>query len=327
MERYLVLVVADTLEAAAQTKWLVAEAMPGIGVLTTLSSEVARSAAAVQPDVVVTVTDSLEHFGDIHDAHAGVPIALLGSSTNAVANGAIAVFADVPSLAAELPRLMDAFRLAKAGQRRQVVLAIGAHPDDVEMGVGGVLAAHRAAGDSVTVLTLSVGHRPGGASVAKAEGAAAAAVIGANLISESSVELSDAIEPIIERVVDELHPTIVYTHSSSDRRSEHRLVHQATIAATLGVNTVACYHGTTGSTDFTPTEFVTIDDHIDTKLAMLACFAVADERPPYLEPGFVLSTSRYWSQYGLGVHVEPLEVVRKSAASPIARVSVSSSVG
>jgi len=321
MDRYLVLVVADTLEAAARTKWLLAEAIPGIEVLTTLNAEVRRTAAAVQPDVVVTVTDSLEHFGGIHDAHAGVPIALLGSSSTAIANGANAVFSDVPDLAAALPSLMDAFRLAKAGLRRQVVLAIGAHPDDVEMGVGGILAAHRAVGDSVTVLTLSVGHRPGGATVARAEGAAAAAVIGATLISESSAELSDAIEPIIERVVDQLRPTIVYTHTASDRRPEHRLVHQATIAATLGVATVACYHGTTGSTDFTPTEFVTIDRHIEAKLEMLACFAVGLDRPPYLEPGFVLSTSRYWSQYGLGVHVEPLEVVRKSALAPIARVA------
>lgn len=153
--------------------------------------------------------------------------------------------------------------------------------------------------------------------VARAEGEAAAAVIGATLIAESSVELSDAIEPIIESAVDELHPTIVYTHSGNDRRPEHRLVHQASIAATLGVNTVACYHGTTGSPDFTPTEFVTIDGFVDTKLAMLACFATAGDRPPYLEPGFVLSTSRYWSQYGLGVHVEPLEVVRKSALSRV----------
>jgi len=323
VQKYLVLVVADSLESAAATKTRVAAALPAAEVLTTLSSEVARSAAAVRPDLVVTMTDSLELFGDIHDALAEVPIVMLGASSTAVANGASAVLDDADDLGG-LTGIMDAFRLSKAGHRHQVVLAIGAHPDDVEMGVGGILAAHRAAGDSVTVLTMSVGHRPGGAEVARAEGTAAATIIGATLITESSVELSDAIEPIIENVVDELRPTIVYTHSGSDRRPEHRLVHDATIAATLNVNTVACYHGTTGSPDFTPSEFVTIDDHIETKLEMLACFAIGQERPPYLEPGFVLSTSRYWSQYGLGVHVEPLEIVRKGAGSPVTRVSAGS---
>ena len=37
------------------------------------------------------------------------------------------------------------------------MLAVGAHPDDVEIGVGGTLAAHHAAGDSIVILTLSGG--------------------------------------------------------------------------------------------------------------------------------------------------------------------------
>ena len=37
------------------------------------------------------------------------------------------------------------------------VLAIGAHPDDVELGCGGTLLAHAAAGDAVTVLVVTGG--------------------------------------------------------------------------------------------------------------------------------------------------------------------------
>ncbi len=50
-------------------------------------------------------------------------------------------------------------RAATVGQHR--VLAIGAHPDDVEIGVGGTLLAHQAAGIEIVVVTLSrgaVGH-------------------------------------------------------------------------------------------------------------------------------------------------------------------------
>ena len=146
MDRFLVLVVADTLEDAALTKWLVAEAMPGIGVLTTLSSEVARTAAAVQPDVVVTVTDSLEHFGDIHDAHAGVPIALLGSSQTAVANGANAVFADVPTLAESALPGFNAMSwiglLAPAGTPPDLVEKIAAAVGHVQDESAGLVLEH-----------------------------------------------------------------------------------------------------------------------------------------------------------------------------------------
>ena len=43
----------------------------------------------------------------------------------------------------------------------EVVLAVGAHPDDVEIGVGGILLRHAAQGHEVTVLTLSGGEQGG----------------------------------------------------------------------------------------------------------------------------------------------------------------------
>ncbi len=37
------------------------------------------------------------------------------------------------------------------------VLAIGAHPDDIELGCGATLLAHHAAGDQVTMLVVTGG--------------------------------------------------------------------------------------------------------------------------------------------------------------------------
>ncbi len=66
-------------------------------------------------------------------------------------------------------KLVEAvMRLVEEGRRRREearkperVLAIGAHPDDVEIGVGGLLAAHARAQDEITILTLSRGARGG----------------------------------------------------------------------------------------------------------------------------------------------------------------------
>ena len=44
---------------------------------------------------------------------------------------------------------------------RQTVLAIGAHPDDVEIGAAGALLVHRGMGHEVSILTLSRGARGG----------------------------------------------------------------------------------------------------------------------------------------------------------------------
>ena len=39
------------------------------------------------------------------------------------------------------------------------ILAIGAHPDDVELGCGATLAAHTARGDNVAMLIMTTGEQ------------------------------------------------------------------------------------------------------------------------------------------------------------------------
>src|SRR5690348_4586218 len=50
-------------------------------------------------------------------------------------------------------------RAGQLGSDSMNVLAIGAHPDDVELGCGGALARHVAAGDKVTFLVMTTGER------------------------------------------------------------------------------------------------------------------------------------------------------------------------
>src|SRR5215813_10834917 len=45
----------------------------------------------------------------------------------------------------------------RRAEGREVVLAVGAHPDDVEIGIGGILLRHVAQGHQVTLLTLTGG--------------------------------------------------------------------------------------------------------------------------------------------------------------------------
>ena len=216
--------------------------------------------------------------------------------------------------AATLHRLIDLRNERDAANRTQVVLAIGAHPDDVEIGVGGLLAAHRAAGDAVVILTMSRGARGGDVDSRQNESLAAAELIGARLfledLQDTKIGPADPTVSIIERVVAEVNPTTAYTHSQYDRHQDHRAVHQAASVATRGVPTFACYQSPSATVDFQPNRFVPIDGFTDTKLALLACFASQFGIRDYLEPDFVLATARYWSRFGGGTNCEPLEVIR-----------------
>lgn len=215
-------------------------------------------------------------------------------------------------------------RLAAEGRARraaarptQTVLAIGAHPDDVEIGVGGVLAAHARAGDAITILTLSRGARGGDADSRQHESLASAERLSARLFLKDLVDTEisggGATVRLIEEVVGEIQPTIVYTHSHNDRHQDHRAVNEATVVATRRVGTVACYQSPSSTIDFRPTRFVRIDDYLPEKLRLLECFASQTATRDYLDPDFVTATARYWSRFGGGSAVEPLEVVRETA--------------
>ena len=225
-------------------------------------------------------------------------------------------------------RLVEAARAKKAARRPTVVLAIGAHPDDVEIGVGGILSAHRAAGDTVVVLTMSRGSRGGEASDRQDESLRAAERLGARLfledLEDTRISAADPTVGIIERVVAEVRPDIVYTHSINDRHQDHRAVHSAAVVATRSVRTVCCFQSPSATIDFRPTRFVPIDDFTDAKLALLSSYGSQVDIRGYLEPGFVIATARYWSRFGGGDYCEPLEVVHDTAdISPGSRAGAS----
>lgn len=220
---------------------------------------------------------------------------------------------------------------AKAGAER--VLAIGAHPDDVEIGCAGALLGHRRRGDDVTVLTLSAGRVGGDGEARVHESIAAAEVIGAELIVGDlpDTRIDPGIETIrlIEAVVQRSRPSIVYVHSRHDNHQDHRAINLAAMSATRGVQKVFAYQSPSATNDFTPTRFVPIDAEIGRKVEVLASFSSQRDRS-YLEPELVVAGARYWARHlaPLARYVEPFEVVRSLArgATPSAG-SLSGSFG
>ena len=213
-------------------------------------------------------------------------------------------------------RLIDAARHHR-GTATETVLAIGAHPDDVEIGVAGALLAHGASGHAVNILTLSRGAEGGLAAERVAESQAAAALLGARLFME---DLEDTRIPsghptvgCIERVIDLVRPTLVYTHSIHDTHQDHRAVHEATMVAARRVPRISCYQSPSATVDFRPNRFVPVGEYLDAKQRAIDAFATQSDRP-YLDPELVNSTARYWGRFAHTTHAEALEVVRDSTA-------------
>ena len=206
---------------------------------------------------------------------------------------------------------------------RQRVLAVGAHPDDVEIGVGATLAAHSSAGDELTILTLSGGAVGGSTDARRTEAATAAAVVGARLVHLDfpDTRLAEAaLITAIEDVIADVEPQRIYTHGVHDRHQDHRAVYAAVQVAAREVPSLWCFQSPSSTVDFVPNRFVDVDGFVEAKLRMLRAYASQAHRE-YMQPDVIRATARYWARFSPAREVEPLETVRASetlaAAHPV----------
>ena len=200
------------------------------------------------------------------------------------------------------------------------VLAVGAHPDDVEIGVGGILAAHRASGDSITILTLSSGAVGGDAERREDESCEAAGRLGADIVFGRLRDTLLAQEPglvgAVEQVVRDVQPGIVYTHCDADLHQDHKAAHHATLVASRRVARVYGYQSPSSTVEFAPMRFIPIDAHLDAKLASIACFRSQTETRDYLADELLTATARYWGRFAGVRYAEPLEVIAERGGLP-----------
>ncbi|CAN5210060.1 hypothetical protein BH09ACT5_BH09ACT5_18360 [soil metagenome] len=332
-ELFRVVIVEDDPDVALYSKTVLEKR--GECVVITLADPrlAANTVAEFQPDVLLTDIEmpgmsGLDLIAEVRQIMPGLPVIVMTAHASVDyaitalrhdANEFLTKPVSSADLVSHVTRLAtEARRSAAVVSEAESVLAIGAHPDDVESGVAGILAAHRAAGDRVTILTLSAGMREGGIQHAWNEGSQSAQVIGANLLLEDALGGAHPsglpLVEIIRKVIGDVGATVVYVHSKNDDNQDHRAVHDAALIAASKVRTVACYQGSSSTPDFRPNRFVSIDGFTDAKLAMLGSFAVGLERPLYLQPDFALATARAWSRYGTGAYNEALEIVRDSAS-------------
>lgn len=160
----------------------------------------------------------------------------------------------------------------------QTVIAIGAHPDDVEVGMGGTVARMVADGVRVLVVAVCV---PSQFAARVAEAQRASEILGSRflLIRDrgcSRVEDLKTYQLVAEldRLVVEHQPIALFAHGRADLHKDHRIVFDAVQATLrLGGMDAFCYQPCTcrpGQVTFAPQAFVDIGSTLERKLAAIA---------------------------------------------------------
>jgi N-acetylglucosamine malate deacetylase 1 len=175
-------------------------------------------------------------------------------------------------------------------------LAIGAHPDDLEILCGGTLARCAARGDRVTMLVMSdgsAGHAeiPAAelAAIRQEEARAAAAVIGADFVwlglRDEFVFNDEPTRVALLNAIRGAKPDLILTHAREDYHPDHVATHAAVFDASFimglpnvqtdnpahpGVAPLFAFDTLAGQ-NFLPGEYVDVTETWEVKKQMLAC--------------------------------------------------------
>ncbi|MBF0619124.1 MAG: PIG-L family deacetylase [Candidatus Omnitrophica bacterium] len=155
------------------------------------------------------------------------------------------------------------------------ILAIGAHPDDIELGCAGTMLRYVSRGHAVYYLIMSDGSQGGSPSVRREEQEAAAARVGVKHVFwgdcvDTRFTVNREMVSLIETVCSEVKPDEVYVNYAEDSHQDHRALTRAVISATRYIPRVLFYEDYT-SIGFNPEIFVDISEVIEQKIDVVKC--------------------------------------------------------
>ena len=157
--------------------------------------------------------------------------------------------------------------------KKMNILAIGAHPDDIEFGCGGSLIKYADRGHHLFLLIMTQGGLGAPNKVRKDEQLAAQEILGIRRIfwgdyEDTYLEVNKDVISQVENVIAEIKPDFIFCHFRDDTHQDHRHLAQVVISATRYIQNVLFYEGPT-TQNFDPQIFIDISNTLDRKVMAL----------------------------------------------------------
>jgi len=198
---------------------------------------------------------------------------------------------------------------------KKVILAIGAHPDDIELGCGGVIKRHILMGDDVHYIVATNGEKGGNEQKRIIEAKKAAKMMGTksieflNLPDTLILHDGNTVERL-DNVIKKRSPSIVYVHSLNDYHQDHSNIAKSAISASRNMrNSILCYEAPSTTLEFTPIAFKNISKTFKDKIECINQF-VSQERKDYVERQSIIDLAKFRGKTINVEYAEAFEVVR-----------------
>ena len=218
----------------------------------------------------------------------------------------------------------------------KTVLVVAAHADDEALGCGGTIARHVEEGDAVHLVLMADGvnsrRETSETDFARRIEASKRVQSILGISSSQSLELPDnqmdsapllEIVQKLEPILEEIQPSVVYTHHYGDLNIDHRLTHVAvmTVCRPVPGSSVREIYGfevlsstewaTQQGSPFLPNYFVDITQQLQTKLDALEAYAEEMRKTPHSRSMAHVEVLAHHRGYSIGVDAaEAFELYR-----------------
>jgi LmbE family N-acetylglucosaminyl deacetylase len=176
------------------------------------------------------------------------------------------------------------------------ILAIGAHPDDIELGCGGLLLSATRNGHNVYVYTLTRGAAGGNPRQRGGEAQRAAKFLGAKALwlddlPDSKIEEGIDLISRIESRIEAVSPDLIFTHHAGDVHHDHRTIARATLEAGRYDSNILSYEIPL-TRSFEPRIFYDISAVMEDKIKLVNMYQSQSQKE-YLTAGAIRGLAEY----------------------------------
>lgn len=189
----------------------------------------------------------------------------------------------------------------------QGIIAIGAHPDDIELGCGASLAKLSNDGFDIYAIVLSAGDKGNPKNKNRLlETRQALKELGVKesfFLDFEDTKLATNLSEIIinlEKIFKEVsqHTVIkrIYTMYEEDRHQDHRAIYDASIVAFREVKQILCYETPSSTTLFNPRVFESLDEGLLEKKINALKYHASQKHRSYMDESFIRSIARFRGQ-------------------------------
>ena len=145
------------------------------------------------------------------------------------------------------------------------ILAIGAHPDDIEIGCGATLAKYAKNGHNIYLFIATDGSEGGNVKIRRSEQEESKRIIGAKEIfwgeyKDTEIKINKFAITKIEGIINKIKPDLIFINFYNDTHQDHRHIAAITTSATRYIRNVLFYETPT-TQDFQPNVFVDIGEN------------------------------------------------------------------